>query len=42
MNELLVDVQVLSVRTDFRYWPLAVLRRHPRTGDWHRQLISKL
>ena len=42
LSEVWSEVQVLSVRTDFRYWPLVVLRRDQQSGGWHRQLLSKL
>ena len=35
-------LQVLSVRTDLRYWPLVVLQRDPATGTWTRRVLSKL
>lgn len=35
-------LQVLSVRTDLRYWPLVVLQREPATGLWSRRVLSKL
>ena len=41
-SEVWSELQVLSVRTDFRYWPLVVLRRDQQSGGWHRQLLSKL
>jgi hypothetical protein len=35
-----LQVKVVSVKTDLRYWPCWQLSLNPATGEWQREVLS--